>query len=76
MLTPGPPPGRTTAAATTDPVLTRERVAEMFRVSPRTVQRWGKSGKLRSLRASDVAELINSAAVQASLSPRRQGQRP
>lgn len=72
MLTIGPPP----SAAAPDPILTRERVAELFRVSPRTVQRWGKSGKLRSLRASDVAELINSAAAQASPSPRSQGQRP
>jgi MoaA/NifB/PqqE/SkfB family radical SAM enzyme len=50
------------AETTADPVLTRERVAQMFRVSPRTVQRWGKSGKLRSLRASDVSELLAPAA--------------
>ena len=54
MLTTGPAPGQ----ATVDPVLTCEQVAEMFRVSPRTVQRWGKAGKLASLRASDVAKLL------------------
>jgi hypothetical protein len=41
-----------------DPLFTREQVAELFRVSPRTVQRWGKAGKLRSLRASDVGKLL------------------
>jgi predicted site-specific integrase-resolvase len=49
-----PAPAETAA----DPVLTRERVAEMFRVSPRTVQRWSRTGKLRSLRASAVGELL------------------
>jgi Helix-turn-helix domain len=41
-----------------DRILTREQVAEMFRVSPRTVQRWGRTGKLASLRASDVYEFL------------------
>lgn len=41
-----------------DRIFTREQVAEMFRVSPRTVQRWGKAGKLASLRAGDVAEFL------------------
>jgi hypothetical protein len=46
-----------------DRIFTREQVAEMFRVSPRTVQRWGKTGKLASLRASDVAEFLARAKV-------------
>lgn len=54
MLIIVPAPAETTA----DPVLTRERVAEMFRVSPRTVQRWAHAGKLRSLCASAVSELL------------------
>jgi hypothetical protein len=52
IITPAP------AETTADPVLTRERVAQMFRVTPRTIQRWTRTGKLRSLRASDVSELL------------------
>ena len=54
MLIIAPAPAETT----TDAVLTREQVAQMLRVSPRTIQRWGKAGKLASLRASDVAKLL------------------
>ena len=59
---------------TADRILTREQVAEMFRVSPRTAQRWGKTGKLASLRASDVAEFLAHANVhtQAAGSDARQ----
>jgi excisionase family DNA binding protein len=58
--------------------LTREQVAELFRVTPRTVQRWTKAGKLRSLRASDVEQLLDPANDQAPqpTGRRRQGQRP
>ena len=34
----------------TDPLLTPAEVATMFRVDPKTVTRWAKSGKLTSIR--------------------------
>ena len=33
-----------------DPLLTPAEVASMFRVDPKTVTRWAKSGKLTSIR--------------------------
>ena len=33
-----------------EPLLTPQEVATMFRVDPKTVTRWAKSGKLTSLR--------------------------
>lgn len=32
------------------PMLTPTEVAELFRVDPKTVTRWGKAGKLRSIK--------------------------
>ena len=54
----------TARPGTSDPVLTREQVAQLFRVSPRTIQRWARAGKLRSLRATDVDKLLNPAGNQ------------
>jgi excisionase family DNA binding protein len=39
-----------TRAPDTDPLLTPAEVATMFRVDPKTVTRWAKSGKLTSIR--------------------------
>jgi excisionase family DNA binding protein len=50
-----------------DPLLTPAEVAAMFRVSPKTVTRWARSGKLTALRtlgghrrfrSSEVRELL------------------
>ena len=38
------------APRTADPLLTPAEVASMFRVDPKTVTRWAKSGKLTSVR--------------------------
>ncbi|HVF21262.1 MAG TPA: developmental transcriptional regulator BldC [Mycobacteriales bacterium] len=40
----------TTRTPDTDPLLTPAEVATMFRVDPKTVTRWAKSGKLTSIR--------------------------
>ena len=40
----------TTRSPDTDPLLTPAEVATMFRVDPKTVTRWAKSGKLTSIR--------------------------
>jgi excisionase family DNA binding protein len=40
----------TSRAPETDPLLTPAEVATMFRVDPKTVTRWAKSGKLTSIR--------------------------
>jgi excisionase family DNA binding protein len=57
MLTIGPPrPGDAV-----DPTLTPEEIAALFRVSPKTVRRWARTGKLPGLRASDVRKLIEPA---------------
>ena len=40
----------TTQAHEADPLLTPAEVAAMFRVDPKTVTRWAKSGKLTSIR--------------------------
>ena len=40
----------TTRASEADPLLTPAEVASMFRVDPKTVTRWAKSGKLTSIR--------------------------
>lgn len=37
-------------ATEADPLLTPAEVASMFRVDPKTVTRWAKSGKLTSIR--------------------------
>ena len=39
-----------TRIADTEPLLTPAEVATMFRVDPKTVTRWAKSGKLTSIR--------------------------
>ena len=73
MLTIGPAPGQASA----DAVLTREQVAEMFRVSPRTVQRGGPSRQARRPARQRVAKLlipINSNTPQAAGRDARQHQ--
>jgi excisionase family DNA binding protein len=40
----------TSRAPESDPLLTPAEVATMFRVDPKTVTRWAKSGKLTSIR--------------------------
>lgn len=40
----------TTHTTETEPLLTPAEVASMFRVDPKTVTRWAKSGKLTSIR--------------------------
>ena len=40
----------TTRSPDTEPLLTPAEVATMFRVDPKTVTRWAKSGKLTSIR--------------------------
>jgi excisionase family DNA binding protein len=72
MLTLGYAQRRTTA----DPTLTREQVAELFRVTPRTVQRWTKAGKLRSLRSSDVDKLLDPANDQTPQAAARYARQP
>jgi excisionase family DNA binding protein len=51
-----------------EPLLTPAEVAHIFRVDPKTVQRWGEQGRLSSLRTlgghrrfreSEVRELLN-----------------
>lgn len=39
-----------TSVRDTEPLLTPAEVASMFRVDPKTVTRWAKSGKLASIR--------------------------
>jgi excisionase family DNA binding protein len=48
----GEPKGKTMTAHTpeSEPLLTPAEVATMFRVDPKTVTRWAKSGKLTSIR--------------------------
>jgi excisionase family DNA binding protein len=61
---------------TNDRLLTPSEVASMFRVDPKTVTRWAKSGKLPSIRTlgghrryreSDVLQLFAEASSSASL---------
>jgi len=55
-------------AAHVESLLTPAEVATMFRVDPKTVTRWAKAGKLRSIRTlgghrryheAEVTELLN-----------------
>jgi excisionase family DNA binding protein len=48
----GEPKGKTMTAHSpeSEPLLTPAEVATMFRVDPKTVTRWAKSGKLTSIR--------------------------
>lgn len=63
----------TVHAHETEPLLTPAEVASMFRVDPKTVTRWAKSGKLTSIRTlgghrryreSEVRELLGGAPGQ------------
>ena len=65
-----------TAPPQPDPLLTPGEVAALFRVDPKTVTRWARSGKLRAVRTlgghhrfrrSDVATAIAQAQAQAQL---------
>lgn len=58
----------TTHSSETEALLTPSEVATLFRVDPKTVTRWAKSGKLSSIRTlgghrryreSEVRELLN-----------------
>ncbi|CAN5237839.1 hypothetical protein BH20ACT5_BH20ACT5_13320 [soil metagenome] len=65
----------------TESLLTPAEVASLFRVDPKTVTRWAKSGKLSSIRtlgghrryrASEVRSLLTSATIAADAQPRRE----
>ena len=58
----------TTHSSETEALLTPSEVATLFRVDPKTVTRWAKSGKLSSIRTlgghrryreAEVRELLN-----------------
>lgn len=51
----------------TDPLLTPAEVASMFRVDPKTVTRWAKSGKLTSIRTLGGHRRYREAEVKALL---------
>jgi excisionase family DNA binding protein len=50
-----------------EPMLTTAEVAKMFRVSPQTVARWGKTGKLTSVRTLGGHRRYREAEVKALL---------
>lgn len=52
---------------TPEPLLTPGEVAEMFRVSPKTVTRWAQAGKLTSLRTVGGHRRYREAEVRALL---------
>lgn len=62
------PPVSTTHSSESEALLTPSEVATLFRVDPKTVTRWAKSGKLSSIRTlgghrryreSEVRDLLN-----------------
>lgn len=52
-----------------DPLLTPGEVAERFRVSPRTVGRWAKEGKLKPVRTLGGHRRYREADIRALLTP-------
>jgi excisionase family DNA binding protein len=57
----------TARTAEADPLLTPAEVAAMFRVDPKTVTRWAKSGKLTSIRTLGGHRRYREAEVKALL---------
>jgi excisionase family DNA binding protein len=53
---------------TVEQLLTPAEVAELFRVDPKTVSRWAKAGKLRSVRTPGGFHRFASSEVRALLS--------
>jgi excisionase family DNA binding protein len=50
-----------------DPLLTREEVAVLFRVDPRTVTRWAKASRIASVKTPGGRRLYRQSVVQAAL---------
>jgi excisionase family DNA binding protein len=50
-----------------DPLLTREEVAALFSVDPRTVTRWAKAGRITSVKTPGGRRLYRQSVVQAAL---------
>jgi excisionase family DNA binding protein len=50
-----------------EPLLKPGEVAELFRVDPKTVTRWGKSGRLTSIRTPGGQHRFREAEVRALL---------
>ena len=63
-----------------DPLLTPAEVAVLFRVNPKTVSRWARSGKLTSIRTLGGHRRFRASEVEAWLEERRlerpSGRRP
>jgi len=57
----------TSTPASGDRLLTASEVAELFRVDPKTVTRWARSGKLASIRTPGGQRRFRQAEVQAFL---------
>ncbi|HEY0560840.1 MAG: excisionase/Xis, DNA-binding [Mycobacterium sp.] len=57
-----------TRAQDAEPLLTPAEVASMFRVDPKTVTRWAKSGKLTSIRTLGGHRRYRESEVRALLS--------
>jgi excisionase family DNA binding protein len=77
VLIPDPAPGPN---ARTDELMTRAEVARLFRVDPKTVTKWAKAGKLRTIRTlgghrryytSDIRTILTSATSAPAAKNRR-----
>ena len=64
------------AAIDTEPLLTPQEVATMFRVDPKTITRWAKAGKLTSIRTLGGHRRYSETEVRALLAASSQERAP